>query len=281
MRGWNHSVRKTPVSRSTTKLHSAISPSMKDQWSGKTLRRFFFASGGEAEPLVGPGRRPGRRAGGRDHRRVAAVRPGDGHDDTPPVAISSVERFSKNLCRRVDSCDSGTTLHPHRRCRCERIGPWWRRLSGFSIGELSRRTGVPVATLRTWESRYGQPRSRRCRAGTVATTMTPSRRCRCSDSGHPGSAWAPPPPVSTGETPRPVRSSRPCVQAAPGDPGPAADQAHPARPDAGGGGRVRRGRRAGGPVRRLPAGDVPGPVLEPLERPGPGVGVRRRARRLR
>ena len=27
---------------STTKLHSAISPSMNDQWSGKTLRRFFF-----------------------------------------------------------------------------------------------------------------------------------------------------------------------------------------------------------------------------------------------
>ena len=42
MLGVNHSVRKTPVSSRTTKLHSAISPSMKDQWSGKTLRRFFF-----------------------------------------------------------------------------------------------------------------------------------------------------------------------------------------------------------------------------------------------
>ena len=42
MLGVNHRVRKTPVRRSTTKLHSAISPSMKDQWSGKTLRRFFF-----------------------------------------------------------------------------------------------------------------------------------------------------------------------------------------------------------------------------------------------
>ena len=30
------------MSRSTTKLHSAISPSMKDQWSGKTLRICFF-----------------------------------------------------------------------------------------------------------------------------------------------------------------------------------------------------------------------------------------------
>ena len=37
--------------------------------------------------------------------------------------------------------------------------------SGFSIGELSRRTGVPVTTLRTWENRYGQPRSRRLSGG--------------------------------------------------------------------------------------------------------------------
>ncbi len=42
MLGVNHRVRKTPERSSTTKLHSAISPSMKDQWSGKTLRRFFF-----------------------------------------------------------------------------------------------------------------------------------------------------------------------------------------------------------------------------------------------
>src|SRR3954447_23787477 len=42
--GVNHRLRNTPVSKSTTKLHSAISPSMNDQWSGKTLRRFFFAS---------------------------------------------------------------------------------------------------------------------------------------------------------------------------------------------------------------------------------------------
>src|SRR3990170_3408593 len=38
MLGSNHRVRNTPVSSRTTKLHSAISPSMKDQWSGKTLR---------------------------------------------------------------------------------------------------------------------------------------------------------------------------------------------------------------------------------------------------
>src|SRR5690348_16111650 len=38
MAGLNHSVRKTPVRSRITKLHSAISPSMNDQWSGKTLR---------------------------------------------------------------------------------------------------------------------------------------------------------------------------------------------------------------------------------------------------
>src|SRR5687768_14447812 len=41
MLGLNHSVRKTPESSRTTKLHRAISPSMKDQWSGNTLRRFL------------------------------------------------------------------------------------------------------------------------------------------------------------------------------------------------------------------------------------------------
>ena len=43
MLGLNQSVRKTPVRSSTTKLHSAISPSMKDQWSGKTFLICFFA----------------------------------------------------------------------------------------------------------------------------------------------------------------------------------------------------------------------------------------------
>src|SRR5688572_20579255 len=44
MLGLNQSVRKTPVSRSTTKLHNAISPSMNDQWSGKTFRICFLAT---------------------------------------------------------------------------------------------------------------------------------------------------------------------------------------------------------------------------------------------
>ena len=37
--GLKNSVRKTPVSSTTMKLYSAISPSMNDQWSGKTLPR--------------------------------------------------------------------------------------------------------------------------------------------------------------------------------------------------------------------------------------------------
>lgn len=36
---------------------------------------------------------------------------------------------------------------------------------GLSIGELARRTDVPVATLRSWESRYGFPRPHRAAGG--------------------------------------------------------------------------------------------------------------------
>src|ERR1044072_1041451 len=42
MLGSNHRVRNVPVSSRITKLHNAISPSMNDQWSGKTLRICFF-----------------------------------------------------------------------------------------------------------------------------------------------------------------------------------------------------------------------------------------------
>src|SRR3954451_25012704 len=61
MLGVNHRVRKTPLRSRTTKLHSAISPSMNDQWSGKTLRRFFLASvarprRSSAHPATAPAR---------------------------------------------------------------------------------------------------------------------------------------------------------------------------------------------------------------------------------
>ena len=36
---------------------------------------------------------------------------------------------------------------------------------GLSIGELARRTGVPAATLRSWEDRYGFPRPQRLAGG--------------------------------------------------------------------------------------------------------------------
>ena len=36
---------------------------------------------------------------------------------------------------------------------------------GLSIGELARRTGVPAATLRSWEDRYGFPRPQRLNGG--------------------------------------------------------------------------------------------------------------------
>ncbi len=37
--------------------------------------------------------------------------------------------------------------------------------SGLAIGELARRTGLPAATLRSWETRYGFPRPRRQASG--------------------------------------------------------------------------------------------------------------------
>ena len=46
---------------------------------------------------------------------------------------------------------------------------------GLSIGELARRTGVPAATLRSWEDRYDFPRPERMAGG--------HRRYAESDSG--------------------------------------------------------------------------------------------------
>ncbi|MGH9065787.1 MAG: DICT sensory domain-containing protein [Acidimicrobiales bacterium] len=40
-----------------------------------------------------------------------------------------------------------------------------REPAGLSIGELAERTGVPAATLRSWESRYGAPRPERLAGG--------------------------------------------------------------------------------------------------------------------
>src|SRR4051794_4469034 len=44
MLGVNQNVRKTPVTSSTVNDQSAISPSMNDQWSGNTLRRYVRPS---------------------------------------------------------------------------------------------------------------------------------------------------------------------------------------------------------------------------------------------
>jgi DICT domain-containing protein len=40
-----------------------------------------------------------------------------------------------------------------------------RGVPGLTIGDLVERTGVPAATLRTWESRYGAPRAARLPSG--------------------------------------------------------------------------------------------------------------------
>jgi DICT domain-containing protein len=60
-------------------------------------------------------------------------------------------------------------------------------MSGLTIGELADRTGVPVATLRTWESRYGVPRPRRQDGGhrryDVADVLLVREILRLRDSG--------------------------------------------------------------------------------------------------
>ena len=126
---------------------------------------------------------------------------------------------------------------------------------GFSIGELSRRTGVPVATLRTWEVRYGQPRARRLPSGhrrydDDAVRAVGQMLGQRAAGAEPRRGRL---PARRGRHPGPVGLRDP-ARPAPRAAGAAADQAHAARGHARDGGRVPRGRRAGRAVRRLPAG---------------------------
>ena len=156
--------------------------------------------------------------------------------------------------------------------RCGRIGPWSDESGGFSIGELSRRTGVPVATLRTWEVRYGQPRSRRLpERAPSGTTRTPCVRVgQMLGQRAAGLSLDAAAARLDGATPRPGRSSRRSAPRIPSCRVQTADQADAARGHARDGGRVPRDRRAGGAVRRLPARVLPRPVLGPLARPRAG-----------
>src|SRR5215207_3019776 len=95
MDGVNHRVRNTPVNSSTTKDHSAISPSMNDQWSGKTLRRFLRttvaspnrSSAQVATPLVRLG---GRVTAGRPAFVLATPR--SGFRSIPPPSCTVLVR---------------------------------------------------------------------------------------------------------------------------------------------------------------------------------------------
>jgi transposase-like protein len=54
---------------------------------------------------------------------------------------------------------------------------------GLSIGELARQTGVPAATLRSWEDRYGFRARGGSRGDTAATDAAiprlSGRSCGC------------------------------------------------------------------------------------------------------
>jgi len=66
----------------------------------------------------------------------------------------------------------------------------------LSIGELAQRTGMPAATLRSWEDRYGFPRPPRLARGhrryqdSDIALIGKSCDCVCgpdvTDSGHAG-----------------------------------------------------------------------------------------------
>ena len=68
--GTKNSARYVPVSSRITKDHSAISPSMNDQWSGKTFFISTRTPRGAVEPVVKPPADAAQRAGDLD--RVVA-----------------------------------------------------------------------------------------------------------------------------------------------------------------------------------------------------------------
>ncbi len=57
---WKKNVRNVPERSTTTKLQSAISPSMNDQWSGKTLRPSSLTKTAMPRALIDVVRRPPR-----------------------------------------------------------------------------------------------------------------------------------------------------------------------------------------------------------------------------
>lgn len=75
------------------------------------------------------------------------------------------------------------------RARCERVRRLFRTISGsssprvsevlFSIGEVSRRTGVSVDVIRAWERRYGLLEPQR----SAAQAALASRGSRAGGSG--------------------------------------------------------------------------------------------------
>ena len=144
------------MSSRTTKLHSAISPSMNDQWSGKTLRICFFVDRGEAGAVVGPGRR--RRRPATASWPLAAValvwRPcgvvliHPRSQKLGPTGSSKSLWATRYPSRRPRSAAGGALGRPGRRspCRCRRgrTSTGGRGTAGGASAARTARSGSPT-----------------------------------------------------------------------------------------------------------------------------------------
>ncbi len=153
----------------------------------------------------------------------------------------------------------------------------------LSIGEVSRRTGIPVAGLRNWEQRYGLPRPQRSPSGqrryTEADCDLLTEVLRRRAAGLSLSAAMAQATASHGGGRRAVDLRR-YPPPAPRPPGARPDQDGPARGDPGDRGRMRGPRPAPGPARLLSASAVLSGVRAALGRPGPHRPAHRGLRRL-
>ena len=156
--GTNQNVRNMPVSSSTTNDHSAISPSMKDQWSGKTLRQVLPRQRGQAEPVVGPAGHgaglvrllaPSRRCRGWCRRSCWC--PGTWSASLPETRPDGLGRSragppgSRRRPRSVSSCGSGRAAGPNstRPASARSKVDWWHGQSRWWVVRSFSEIGQP------------------------------------------------------------------------------------------------------------------------------------------
>jgi len=89
--------------------------------------------------------------------------------DKPPVSVHDVTHAGRSSFNPLADMTSEPGIHPPRIAPTARRARAAERASDgrgrLSIGALARATGIPVETLRTWESRYGFPHPERKPSG--------------------------------------------------------------------------------------------------------------------